>query len=187
MSDTDSGRERLDSWKQIADYLQRDARTVRRWEKTLALPIRRVPGGRGHSVFAYVAEIEAWLKSTPLAEADVTSNPPIDSAEIADGPGLPDRPAASPPPRGARPDRSASVGRASGSDPGTLTVRPIERQSPSGGGHERWRYSLPARERGAAAVGQSPRDYHRKRRHRTSSHPLSAAADAARGSGQLLC
>ena len=84
MSDTDPGRERRDSWKAIADYLQRDARTVRRWEKTLALPIRRVPGSRGHSVFAYVAEIETWLKTTPPAEAAgaaaavVTPDLPID-------------------------------------------------------------------------------------------------------------
>lgn len=58
--------DRLDSWKAIADFLQRDVRTVHRWEKTLALPVRRVPGARGHSVFAYVSEIEAWLKTAPL-------------------------------------------------------------------------------------------------------------------------
>jgi hypothetical protein len=57
--------DRLDSWKAIADFLQRDVRTVHRWEKTLSLPVRRVPGHRGHSVFAYVSEIEAWLKTAP--------------------------------------------------------------------------------------------------------------------------
>lgn len=55
--------ERLDSWKAIAEYLQRDAATVRRWEQTLGLPVRRVAGGRGRSVFAYTAEIDAWLKA----------------------------------------------------------------------------------------------------------------------------
>ena len=55
---------RLDSWKAIAAYLKRDVRTVRRWERQLGLPVRRVPGGRGASVFAYGAEIDAWLKET---------------------------------------------------------------------------------------------------------------------------
>jgi hypothetical protein len=52
---------RLDSWKVIAEYLQRDVATVRRWEKQ-GLPVRRVPGGRGTSVFAYKSEIDAWLR-----------------------------------------------------------------------------------------------------------------------------
>ena len=57
---TDPGR--LDSWKAIAAYLHRDGLTVRRWERRLGLPVRRLPGGRGASVFAYTAEIDAWLK-----------------------------------------------------------------------------------------------------------------------------
>ncbi|HVZ23327.1 MAG TPA: hypothetical protein VG871_19780, partial [Vicinamibacterales bacterium] len=55
---------RLDSWKAIADYLRRDVATVRRWEKSLGLPVRRVPGGPGHSVFAFTAEVDAWLQAT---------------------------------------------------------------------------------------------------------------------------
>jgi hypothetical protein len=38
---------------------------LRRWEKELGLPVRRVPGGRGRSVFAYSGEIDAWLKAAP--------------------------------------------------------------------------------------------------------------------------
>jgi hypothetical protein len=63
--------DRLDSWKAIASYLQRDVATVRRWEKSQGLPVRRIPGGRGRSVFAYTAEIDAWLSTTaslPAAE-----------------------------------------------------------------------------------------------------------------------
>lgn len=56
--------DRLDSWKAIAQYLKRDERTVRRWEREGGLPVRRVPGGRGTSVFAYTAEIDAWLKAS---------------------------------------------------------------------------------------------------------------------------
>ncbi len=33
--------DRLESWKEIAAYLGRDARTVRRWEKNEGLPVQR--------------------------------------------------------------------------------------------------------------------------------------------------
>lgn len=77
MMDTpQNGSDRLDSWKAIAAYLQRDERTVRRWEREQGLPIGRVPGGRGTSVFAYVSEIEAWLNTTrqTAAAPDVAAN-----------------------------------------------------------------------------------------------------------------
>ena len=67
--------DRLDSWKAIAEYLGRDERTLRRWERQ-GLPVRRVAGSAGHSVFAYKSEINQWLKAgrptgngvTPAAE-----------------------------------------------------------------------------------------------------------------------
>lgn len=69
--------ERLDSWKAIADYLRRDVGTVRRWEKALGLPVRRVPGGRGRSVFAYSSEIDAWLKTAPaVSNASISASRP---------------------------------------------------------------------------------------------------------------
>ena len=63
MSDSSLSDERLDSWKAIAKYLHRDLATVRRWEKSHGLPIRRV-GLTGRSVFAYRREIDEWL-TTP--------------------------------------------------------------------------------------------------------------------------
>ncbi|HEU5415403.1 MAG TPA: hypothetical protein VFW31_16670 [Candidatus Angelobacter sp.] len=51
---------RLDSWKEIAAYLNRDVRTVIRWERK-GLPVHRVPGGKRQAVFAYPDEIDAWL------------------------------------------------------------------------------------------------------------------------------
>jgi hypothetical protein len=69
---------RLDSWKSIAAYLNRDIRTVRRWE-ALGLPIRRVAGGRGRSVFAYASEIDAWLKAH--LERTPPSEPPFPPAQ----------------------------------------------------------------------------------------------------------
>lgn len=69
---------RLDSWKAIAEYLHRDAGTVRRWEK-LGLPVRRVPGGRGRSVFAYTSEIDQWLRSRPSGSPEPADLPVPDS------------------------------------------------------------------------------------------------------------
>lgn len=61
--------QRLDSWKAIAEYLRRDVGTVRRWEREVGLPVRRLPGGRGRSVFAYTSEIDAWLTTSQKGQA----------------------------------------------------------------------------------------------------------------------
>jgi Tol biopolymer transport system component len=53
--------ERLDSWKEIAAYLERNERTVVRWEKEKGLPVHRIPGGQRHAVFAYREELDEWL------------------------------------------------------------------------------------------------------------------------------
>jgi hypothetical protein len=72
MSEPASPGLRLDSWKAIAQYLKRDLATVRRWEKTLGLPVHRV-GVTGRSVFAYTREIDDWL----LAARPAAGNPPM--------------------------------------------------------------------------------------------------------------
>jgi len=53
--------DRLDSWKEIAAYLGREPRTVRRWEKDEGLPVHRLQHGRGGSVYARKSELDAWL------------------------------------------------------------------------------------------------------------------------------
>ena len=63
MPENNSANGRLDSWKEIADYLKRDVRTAIRWEKERGLPIHRVPGGKRQAVFAYQQEIDDWLSS----------------------------------------------------------------------------------------------------------------------------
>jgi tetratricopeptide (TPR) repeat protein len=55
--------QRLKSWKQIASFFGSDERTVKRWEATRGLPVRRIPGGAKPTVYAEVAELELWLKS----------------------------------------------------------------------------------------------------------------------------
>src|SRR5450755_3306102 len=65
MGDTSArqlANQRLDSWKEIAAFFDRDERTVRRWEKERALPVHRVPGGGRGGVFAYADELREWLK-----------------------------------------------------------------------------------------------------------------------------
>jgi hypothetical protein len=62
MPESDGGR--LDTWKGIADYLRRDLRTVRRWEKERSLPVHRVPGGGRAAVYAFRAEIDSWLRNS---------------------------------------------------------------------------------------------------------------------------
>ena len=54
-------RERLDSWKSICAYLERDVSTLLRWEKEKGLPIHRIPGGQRQAVYAFRDELDAWL------------------------------------------------------------------------------------------------------------------------------
>lgn len=54
---------RLDSWKEIAAYLKRGARTVQRWEQEEGLPVHRLPHEKLGSVYAYAAELDAWWSS----------------------------------------------------------------------------------------------------------------------------
>ncbi|SFS16707.1 Tfp pilus assembly protein PilF [Granulicella pectinivorans] len=53
---------RLHSWKEIAAFFNRDVRTVRRWEIERKMPVYRVPGGPRSGVYAYVNELERWLR-----------------------------------------------------------------------------------------------------------------------------
>jgi tetratricopeptide (TPR) repeat protein len=61
---------RLDCWKEIAAYLGKVERTVKRWDVDRGLPIHRVPGGGRASVYAYTSELDKWLKSTKLRESE---------------------------------------------------------------------------------------------------------------------
>jgi tetratricopeptide (TPR) repeat protein len=68
---------RLDSWKSIAEYLERSSRTVQRWHTGHALPVHHFGGSKG-SVFAYAEEIDRWLMS--LAQESRLSDPDGDDA-----------------------------------------------------------------------------------------------------------
>jgi hypothetical protein len=55
-----TGSQRLESWKEIAAYLNRDVRTVRRWEKSLQLPVHRMRREKLSAVYAIRQEIDEW-------------------------------------------------------------------------------------------------------------------------------
>lgn len=63
---------RLDSWKEIAAYLGRNERTVRRWEQSEGLPVHRLMHDKKGSVYAYRAELDAWRisRKPPVGEEE---------------------------------------------------------------------------------------------------------------------
>ena len=70
-----STRRRLDAWKELASYLDRDVTTVRRWEKREGLPVHRHLHGKLGSIYAFSDEIDAWSerRSTVVAPPSAPS------------------------------------------------------------------------------------------------------------------
>jgi Tol biopolymer transport system component len=66
--------DRLDSWKEIAAYLNRDVTTVQRWEKREGMPVHRHLHDRMGSVHASRAELDAWTHSRNLPPAQENGN-----------------------------------------------------------------------------------------------------------------
>ena len=73
-----SGASPLESWKAIAAHLNRDVRTVMRWEKTEGLPVHRHRHAAGSTVYAHPAELDAWRTNRRVE--------PVLSARSADRP-----------------------------------------------------------------------------------------------------
>jgi Tol biopolymer transport system component len=96
--------DRLDSWKDIAAYLKRDASTVQRWEKREGMPVHRHLHDKIGSVFAFRSELDVWSRSRNLRhEDDPGATPPV---------GL-------------------DIGARTGSDPAASASRPTRRTSRS--------------------------------------------------------
>lgn len=74
--------DRLDSWKEIAAYLNRDVTTVQRWEKREGMPVHRHLHGRMGSVYASKAELKEWARTRSIrteqenATSEATTNAP---------------------------------------------------------------------------------------------------------------
>ena len=58
--------DRLDSWKEIAAYLNRDVTTVQRWEKREGMPVHRHLHDKMGSVYVSRAELDAWARSRKI-------------------------------------------------------------------------------------------------------------------------
>jgi Tol biopolymer transport system component len=77
--------DRLDSWKEIASYLKRDVTTVQRWEKREGMPIHRHLHDSMGSVYAFRADLDAWMHSRNLRAVQengnnaLSTNPPAQS------------------------------------------------------------------------------------------------------------
>jgi tetratricopeptide (TPR) repeat protein len=78
---------RLVGWKDIASYLGKADRTVKRWGRERGLPVHRVPGAAKTSVYAYPAELDQWLESTsafePDSEPDIEEKPETADTQVA--------------------------------------------------------------------------------------------------------
>ena len=60
----------LQSWEEIAHYLQGSVRTVQRWERAAALPVHHLrDSGRG-PVFAFRNELDQWSQQRLRREFD---------------------------------------------------------------------------------------------------------------------
>jgi len=88
MGTTDNGSadRRLNGWKEIAFFFNRNERTVKRWALTRGLPVRRVPGRGGTKVFGFANELTAWLRqdgSSPPGTAMESLPQPPATAPVA--------------------------------------------------------------------------------------------------------
>ena len=76
-------RQILESWKEIAAYLNRSVMTCHRWEEELGLPIHRLDGTPKAHVFAYTDELDRW-KAEKMheheAEAEAKAKPEAEAA-----------------------------------------------------------------------------------------------------------
>ena len=60
-------RQVFESWKEIAAYLKRTYKTLRRLERDHGLPVHRLEDSPKARVFAYKDEIDRWLQETQQA------------------------------------------------------------------------------------------------------------------------
>src|ERR1700758_5804677 len=65
-----TSEDRLDSWKEIAAYLNRDVTTVQRWEKREGMPVYRHVHDKRGSVYAISQELDAWRENRRPVEEE---------------------------------------------------------------------------------------------------------------------
>jgi Putative lumazine-binding len=85
MSPPNTPQKMLEAWKQIAAYLERSERTVRRWEASEGLPVHRREHERQDTVFAFRHEIDAWSRLRTKCAGEISIHeaedfPPVQPA-----------------------------------------------------------------------------------------------------------
>ena len=76
-------KDRLESWKEIAAFLNRSERTVRRWEEKEGLPVHRLAHDKRGSVYAYTWELERWRESRRrLVDAEPADVAPARASQV---------------------------------------------------------------------------------------------------------
>lgn len=84
-----SAERRLDSWKEIASYFQRDIRTVQHWERREGLPVHRHEHGIRASVYAFPQELDQWFSERArrkVADVNEPEEAPGDAAQSTSRP-----------------------------------------------------------------------------------------------------
>jgi len=74
---------RLDSWKEIAAYLNRDVTTVQRWEKRERMPVHRHLHAKRGSVYALTEELDGWIESRRSSVDESEKKPEAELAQAA--------------------------------------------------------------------------------------------------------
>jgi hypothetical protein len=80
---TRPSEDRLDSWKEIAAYLDRDVTTVQRWEKREGMPVHRHVHDKMGSVYASRVELDAWARGRNIRAADNGRTVLEDESDVA--------------------------------------------------------------------------------------------------------
>lgn len=79
-SEKPSGK-RLESWKEIAAYLNRDVTTVQRWEKREGMPVHRHLHDKRGSVYAVPLELDKWIQSRRARIEEPESEPETETLQ----------------------------------------------------------------------------------------------------------
>lgn len=130
---SDSGpqpADRLDSWKEIAAYLDRSVRTVQRWEKEEGLPVRRHLHQKMGTVYAHPGEIDEWLRQREVGGGDLGTAAGLPGARGAGGVG---EASAAPGRRSGERAQGESAQAARRSDEPSVAVLPFASMSPDAG------------------------------------------------------
>jgi Tol biopolymer transport system component len=81
-----ASEDRLDSWKEIAAYLNRDVTTVQRWEKREGMPVHRHLHDKMGTVSASRTELDAWARGRNLRAVQEDENNAPSPNPLAEAP-----------------------------------------------------------------------------------------------------